>query len=172
MEQQFNELLEQIRAACSGRGDSTAEKVVEFIRQFTAEYAEALGVSQFDVLVATEKARDYSAANYYQELRFPKLGEVSVYATRDEFLAAIPSRQFRCPSCKGVSTDPERCNSGAIAGGVIGSPGKVCNWASFGLFRTMGEGLRVVIKDTFLSAPVVHEIFMPLELEKPKEPAQ
>lgn len=166
MEQQFNELLEQIRAACSGHGDSTAEKVVEFIRQFTAEYAEALSLSQFDVLVAVEKARDHSAANYYQEAHFPKLAEVSVYATRDEFLAAIPSRKFRCPCCKGESTDPNRCNSG-----VVTSAGNACNWASFGLFRTMGEGLRVVIKDTFLSAPVVHEIFMPLELEQPKPEA-
>lgn len=166
MEQQFNELLEQIRAACGGFGDSSAERVVEFIRQFTAEYAEALSLSQFDVLVAVEKARDHSAANYYQEAHFPKLAEVSIYATRDEFLAAIPSRKFRCPCCKGESTDPNRCNSG-----VVTSAGNVCNWASFGLFKTLGEGLRVVIKDTFLSAPVVHEIFMPLELEQPKPEA-
>lgn len=163
MEQQFNDLLEQIKAACSGHGDSTTEQVVEFIRQFTAEYAEALGLSQLDVLVAVEKARDHSAANYYQAAHFPKLDKVAVYATRDDFLAAIPSRKFRCPCCKGESTDPNRCNSGVatLAGGV-------CNWASFGLFRTMGEGLRVIIKDTFLSDPTIHEIFMPLELEKPE----
>jgi hypothetical protein len=30
----------------------------------------------------------------------------------------------------------------------------------------MGEGLRVLIRDTFLEDMVVYEIFMPLELEK------
>lgn len=161
MEQQFNELLEPIKVACRGFGDGTTEKTVEFIRQFTAEYAEVLGLSQLDVLVAVEKARDYSAPNYYQEANFPKLDDVSVYATRDEFLAAVPSRQFRCPVCNGVSKDPSRCDSG-----VVTSAGKVCNWASYGLFRTMGKGLRVVLKDSFLSDPVIYEIFMPLELEK------
>lgn len=166
MEQQFNELLEQIRAACGGFGDSTAERVVEFIRQFTAEYAEVLELSQLDVLVAVEKARDYSVANYYQEVNFPKLGKVTVYATRDDLLAAIPSRKFRCPCCKGVSTDPVRCNSG-----VVTPAGNVCNWASFGLFKTLGEGLRLLFKDTFLQDSVVYEIFMPLDLEQPKQEA-
>lgn len=163
MEQQFNVLLEQIRAECDGFGSDTTDKAVGFIRQFTAEYAEVLGLSQFDVLVAVEKARDYSAPNYYQEVNFPKLDGVNVYATRDDFLAAIPSRKFRCPCCKGVSTDPNRCNSGAIT-----SSGKACNWASFGLFRTMGEGLRVILKDSFQNEPVIYEIFMPLDLEQTK----
>ncbi|WCH25221.1 hypothetical protein [Aeromonas salmonicida] len=167
MEKAINEVLEQIKGACSGYDDRTAERVSSFAGKFTAEYAEVLGLSQLDVLVAVEKARSYSAANYYQESTFPHLSEVSVFDTRQDFLALIPSRQFRCPSCNGVSTDSERCNSGLKM-----SNDETCNWASFGFFKTLGKGLRVVVKESFLNEPRIYEIFMPLELEKQEEPAQ
>lgn len=167
MEQQIEEVLTTIQAACKGYGTGTDAATVAFVREFTAEYADTLGMPQIDVLMAVEKARDYSAPNYYQRGKFPRLDGVSIYATKADFLAQIPSRKFRCPCCAGESTDPERCNSGLEM-----EPGKVCNWASFGLFKTLGKGLRVLIKESFLSEPVVYEIFMPLELEQAKEEAQ
>ncbi|NEG94348.1 hypothetical protein [Leclercia adecarboxylata] len=157
---EFEGLLAGIQAKCSGFSADSGVRTVRFIRQFTTEYADLLEVTPLEVLAAVEKARDYSAPNYYQQTNFPDLKGVTVFASLGALQAAIPSKQFRCPCCMGVSSDPYTCNSGEKQ-----KDGSVCNWTSYGLFGTLGKGLRVLIKDAFLTQPRVHEIFMPLELE-------
>lgn len=160
-QQRFDAVLSKIADACKGYSADTPDRTVKFVRQFTAEYAEVLGLSQAEVIEAIEAKRDYSAPNFYQQANFPSLNGVRLFDTTDAFRSAIPSKQFRCPSCNGISTDPYECNSGDTK-----SDGETCNWKSYGLFRTLGKGLRIVIKEGFLENPQVHEIFMPLEFEQ------
>ena len=157
---EYEGLLAGIQAKCSGFSADSVVRTVQFIRQFTAEYAALLEVTPLEVLAAVEKARDYTAPNYYQQSNFPSLKGVTVFASLGALQAAIPSKQFRCPCCSGVTSDPYTCNSGEKR-----KDGAVCNWTSYGLFGTLGKGLRVLVKDAFMSQPRVHEIFMPLELE-------
>lgn len=141
-------------------GYERAVQLDSFIRETVTEYATALGMSELDVLAAIEGRRTYSAVNYYQQAKFPSLKGVRIFNTTEELGAAIPSRKFRCPACGGVSTDYQECNSGEIR-----KDGTTCNWKAYGLFRTMGAGAHIVVKDQFLSDGIVHEIFMPLEFE-------
>ena len=122
------------------------------------EYSAALGLSPEAVLAAIEAKRDVSAPNYYQDSNFPRLEGVRVFDSPEAFAAAFPSRKYTCPACAGISTDPYACNAGTIR-----ENGKPCNWKSYGLFGTMGKGLRAIVKSTFLESPRVHEIFMPVE---------
>ena len=154
---EYEGLLAGIQSKCSGFSADSIVRTVQFIRQFTAEYAALLEVTPLEVLAAVEKARDYTAPNYYQQSNFPSLKGVTVFASLGALQAAIPSKQFRCPCCSGVTSDPYTCNSGEKR-----KDGAVCNWTSYGLFGTLGKGLRVLVKDAFMSQPRVHEIFMPL----------
>lgn len=143
-------------------GDQRADKLEKFLRALLPGYAEKLGLTESEILEAIEKKRDYSAINYYQEANFPSLDGVNVFNDQAELKAAIPGMQFRCPCCKAISTDPYTCNSGA----PMGKSNKICDWKSWGLMRTMGEGYRFTIIDSFLENPRIDEIFMPLEFEK------
>lgn len=135
---------------------------VRFVNGVTLHYAHKLGMSQREILNAFEEARKYWSANYYQQGQQPRIGKnVIIYETKSHFLKEIVSNKFRCPHCKGISTDPETCNSGEVM-----SPGKRCDWKAYGLFGTLGKGLRFIIKEEFFKSPKVHNIFMPVELEK------
>lgn len=125
------------------------------------EYSAALGITQDEVLAAIEAKRNVTAPNYYQDANFPRLDGVRVFDTPEAFAVAFPSRKYTCPACAGISTDPYACNAGTVR------DGKTCNWKSYGLFGTMGKGLRAVVKSTFLEHPRVHEIFMPVEADAP-----
>lgn len=155
-------LLFAIRCECIGSwegavGEERADAVRALLDRVLPEYAAALGLTQEAVLQALEQRRDYSAVNYYQMANFPPLDGVLLFATVDAFKAAFPSGQYRCPACGGVSSDPYECNAGTVRGG------EVCDWKSYGLLGTLGKGLRVLITDNFLTAPVVQDIFMPVE---------
>lgn len=121
------------------------------------KYAAALGLTQEEVLAAIEAKRNVTAPNYYQDANFPKMEGVLVFDTPAAFLAAYPSRQYVCPSCRGISGNPYSCDAGTVR------DGKTCNWKAYGLFGTMGKGLRVAVKSTFIDSPRVYEIFMPVE---------
>jgi len=127
------------------------------------EYSAALGLTPDEVLAAIEACRDVTAPNYYQDANFPRLDGVRVFDTPAAFVAANPSGRYICPSCGGHSTDPYECDTGTVR------DGKACNWKSYGLFRTAGKGLRVLVKSTFKESPRVHEIFMPLDLAPPAQ---
>lgn len=161
MENMIENLKNLARASWEGRtGEDRATQLEKFVRAFVSQYAQVLGMSELEVLTAIESKRTYSAINYYQEANFPSLEGVKVFDTQAEFLAAIPSKQFRCPSCKGVSTNAYECNAESNS-----KKKKKCDWKSYGFLRTCGMGVRVVVKEGFLDHPEVHEIFMPLEFE-------
>lgn len=169
-------LLEKIRkeARDSWPGDEgmmREKRVEEFVRKRCAEYSALLGFTEFQILEAMENGRDYSAVNYYSEHRFPPVGCFTVYETTDDLLKAVAGDiRFRCPSCKGITTDPYACNSGL----PMKTSSGVCDWKVYGLLGTMGEGYRFTIRDRFLEIARIDEIFMPISFEKtePEESQQ
>lgn len=159
-------LKQQGRDSCAGPvGEKRGNAIERVLSRVLPEYAKALDLTQDEVLEALERKRNYNAPNYYQDANLPPLNDVVVYDTKVAFKARIPSGTFRCPSCRGVSRDPYRCDSGVVR------EGQVCDWAAGGLFGTLGKGYRVVVKETFLDHPQIHEIFMPIDLEPSSETA-
>ncbi|MDO8654217.1 MAG: hypothetical protein Q7R66_18760 [Undibacterium sp.] len=140
-------------------GERRAIDLIAFLNKTLANYSQVLGMSEDQIMVAIESKRDYSAINFYQNSKFPSLENVVVFESTEEVKGRYPSGKYRCPSCNGISTDPYVCNVAPASGK------KQCDWKSYGLFGTLGKGLRVVVRSTFLEHPVVHEIFMPLEAE-------
>ncbi len=164
----MNDLMDKAHKTWPGtEGSNRASKLEAFLEKTLTQYSEKLGFSKLEILQAFEGRRDYCVVNYYQESNFPSLEDVTVYETQAELQAAIPNYKFRCPSCKGISTNPYECNSG-----IERKDGKVCNWKAYGLFGTAGRGHRFTIKDTFLQKPIVDDIFMPLDLEDEAEGAK
>lgn len=158
----FIELFEKV--AGQNLRPSWSESQIETVRVFILDriphYAEYLNLSPFQILEAMERDRDISVPNYYQNATFPRLDINSVYVLRDleHYKQIVGVAGFRCPSCGEISPeDPYRC--GAVKGGVK------CGWKSYGFFRTMGKGLRLLLRDQFLNEAVVYEIFMPVALE-------
>jgi hypothetical protein len=161
VEEKLNKLSKAFREFWGGSaGEKMEQEKMAFIRAMLADYSKALGLPEADILAAIEGKRDYSAANYYQEAKFPSLAGVRVFDTQSELLASIPSRKFRCSACGGISTNPYGCNAPAR------EKGKKCNWKANGLFRTAGKGFRFTIKEGFLDHPKVDVIFMPVDFEE------
>ena len=162
MEEIIEKLKNEARASWDGSvGEDRATALEKFVRGMLYDYSEALGLSQEEILKSIEGSRTWSAINFYQEARFPKLSNVKLFDSRDALLAATPSRKFRCPRCEGVSTSPYDCNSGKDM-----ELGKVCDWKSYGLFGTLGKGVFVAIKGDFLKYPRIEEIFTPIDFEE------
>lgn len=147
-------------------GAERADELERFIRAMLKDYAAVLGFSEDDILAKLEERRDYAAVNYYQLANFPSLKDVNVFDTVEQLRDKFPSGKFVCPNCKGISTDPRTCNSG-----VPMANGQPCDWKAWGLLRTFGKGYWFVVKDDFLEHPVVHEIFMPIELHEEQKEA-
>ncbi len=146
-------------------GVKRADELEAFIWTMLADYAEVLGFSEDAILEKLEERRDYAAVNYYQPANFPPLKDVNIFDTVEQLRDKFPSGKFVCPNCGGITTDPATCNSGLIMANK-----QPCDWKAWGLLRTFGKGYLFVVKDGFLEHPVVHEIFMPLELhEESKE---
>lgn len=121
-------------------------------------YEEKLGLNWEDILNSWEIDRSYWYMNYYQEANQPEINSdrVQVFETVEEMLKSIGEKEFRCPACGGVSTNPYQCNSG------IEENGKVCDWKVYGLFGDLGKGILVYCKDQLRG----ETIFMPLSWEK------
>lgn len=156
------EIIAKLEADCiagwPGRiGEGRAADVRALLDRVLPEYAAVLGLTTDAILNAIEADREVNAVNHYQEANFPKLDDVTILDTMEAFKVAFPSGKYICPSCGGHSTDPFKCNAGTVR------DTKRCDWKAYGLFGTMGKGLRIVVKSTFLEAPRVHEIFMPVE---------
>lgn len=113
-------------------------------------YGEALGVDWQKVLDSWEENRNYWYMNYYQDCNQPEIkgGTVKVFDTLEECRAAIGKFEFRCPSCKKVTTDPYEC--------------KACGWKVYGLFGDLGKGVFVYIKEKLRG----ENIFMPISWEE------
>lgn len=118
-------------------------------------YGEKTGLNPSDILNAWERHRSYWYMNYYQDANQPEIkdGNVKVFESIADAKASIGQPQYRCPRCKGVSSDPYNCNASSK-----------CNWTSFGLFGAMGKGVYVYIKNELRG----QEMFMPLAWENQK----
>lgn len=143
------------------QGEPTRIEKDAFLDGVLAQYSKAFGMTEDAVFRAIEDRRTYSAVNYYQQSSFPDITGLVTYRTTEAMMTALqPERGFRCPSCNAISKDHQSCDSGSEM-----APGKVCDWKSFGLFGTLGKGLRVVVVEQFLQNGVIHDIFMPIALE-------
>lgn len=155
------EILKKIREGFPGPvGDSRAVTIEAFIQKRAPEYAALMGIDKAEVLAMWERTRQVNCTNHYQEANIPDLDGVYVYETRDAFRAATPSGKFRCPLCKGESTDPQECNSG-----IRDENQKKCDWKSYGFFGTAGQGIRVFFKEWGEKRPTPLEIFKPIDFE-------
>lgn len=154
--ERYEELIESIRINLND--DKRFANTLKFVRDKTEHYASVLKMDKTDILEAIEKNRTYWAANYYQESKLPTIdATVMIYETSAEMRADIkPELGFVCSSCGGISMDPNACNSGKET-----STGKICDWKTYGLFRSHNI-YRCIIKETFLESATVYEIFMPV----------
>lgn len=163
MELTIENLKQQARASWPGQtGEERAIRLEAFLRKMLGGYSAVLGISQADLLVAFEKRRSYSAINYYQEANFPDLSGVVLLESLDEFKRLYPSGKYRCPACDGESSNPYECDTGLPVG--KGKESHACDWKAYGLFGTMGKGLRVAFRNGFLEHGGIEEIFMPVEV--------
>ena len=126
---------------------------LQWIVDRVQHYADKTGLNASDLLDAWEEHRGYWYMNYYQDCNQPEIkgDAVRVFDDIPQAQAAIGNREFRCPSCNRISSDPNKCNAS-----------EKCNWVSFGLFGTMGKGAFVFIKSELRG----QEIFMPVSWEK------
>ena len=165
--QAINELELKIRTMTEkvgGWGDQ--ERIDGFINtiiEICEYYAEQLSLTPLAVFDALEKKRDYTYPNYYQWANFPKFDDVIVFKTKREMTKKLkPKLGFICPSCGGISKSESRCDADK----------KKCNWAAYGLFGTLGKGIRIVVTNGWLKNPVVHECFMPVALANESKDAE
>ena len=160
----IEKLKDEARRSWKGQpGETRAVELEKFVLETVAHYSKVLGYTEEEILVAIEEKRDYSAINYYQRANFPLLDDVRVFKNREEFLTVCPSKEFICPRCGGISKDAEDCDSGLEM-----EKGQICNWKSYGLFGTMGKGIAIVFKESFLKDQTVYKVFMPRELSTEK----
>lgn len=159
---EFIKLLDKV--AGEGLRGHWDERQVETLRSFLLEriphYAKHLHYTPFEILNVLEDKRHISAPNFYNEQTLPRLDANAVYILRDlaHYKQIVGVTGFRCPACGEINlTNPYECNH--VKGG------KKCTWKAYGFFGTMGKGLRVLLRDQFLSEPSVSEIFMPVALE-------
>lgn len=120
-------------------------------------YGEKLDLNWEDVLTSWENQRNHWYMNYYQECERPEIksDRVRVFETVSDMRESIGERKFRCPACGGVSASPYACDSG------VEVKGKVCDWKVYGLFRDLGKGTFVYVKEKLAG----ETIFMPLAWE-------
>jgi len=136
---------------------------LSWIKTRAKEYGSFLNVNWLDIVESWESKRSYWYMNYYQECNQPSLSGISVrvFDTVDDFFNSINKKHFRCPSCNGISTDPYECNSG------IKVNDKICDWKVYGLFKDLGRGVFVYIKQELHG----QTIFMPVDWEEANEKA-
>lgn len=128
-------------------------------------YADKTGLNWEDILDSWEEDCNYWYMNYYQECNQPEIkgDKVKVFDTVEDMLKSIGKKQFRCPSCGGISTNPYSCDSGLeIEKATKRKPAKVCDWKVYGLFGDLGKGVFVFCKDKVKG----ETIFMPVSWEQ------
>ena len=164
------ELLNEAKqkALDAGWDKQSVEEKYNFVIARAKEYAEHLGLNYEDIIEKWESKRNYSFVNYYQDANQPKIDNVRVFENIEDFRKSIKNMGFRCPYCMGISSDPQECDSGQMVRRIAfdkRSKLETCNWKSYGLFRTMGKGVDIFLKDDF----TITEIFMPIAWEENDE---
>jgi len=132
-------------------------------------YEARTGISASEILTKWETDREYWYMNYYQDANQPTLdGDfVKVFDDIEAFKESVGDDGFRCPNCKGVSSNPYNCNSGIVLTLLNSKKGKkdVCNWSAGGLFKTLGKGTFIFLKNVMVGL----EIFKPVRWESGAE---
>lgn len=134
---------------------------LSWIKAKAKEYGAFLNVDWLDIIESWESKRSYWYMNYYQEMNQPNLNNNSIWVfdTISDLNNSIKNKQFRCPHCKGITTDAYECNSG------IQVNNKICDWKVYGLFRDLGKGSYIFIKEKLQG----QRIFMPVDWEECNE---
>lgn len=133
---------------------------VEWVVERANHYAEKTGMTPAAVIDGWEAHRSYWYMSYYQDANQPLLegDSVRVFEDTDDLRTAVGEAGFRCPRCGGVSSSAYECDSGK----PMNKKGEICNWKVFGLFRDLGAGVYVYVKDQARG----QQIFMPVAWEQ------
>ena len=157
----YKKLLADVEKDIAGHARSYEDchEKLDWIVGRAEHYAEKLNLDACDILNAWEKGRNYWYMNYYQECEQPTITaeRVRVFETSEDLRQAVGTLGFRCPMCGGISRSPYECDSGLDM-----APGKKCDWKSWGLFKDLGKGIYIYVKEK-LQGQV---IFMPIAWEK------
>lgn len=114
-------------------------------------YADKTGIPAADILDAWERSRNYWYMNFYQESNQPEIKDdnVRVFDTVEAMLASVGKAGFRCPMCRAISKSPYECSVAP------------CDWKVYGLFRALGKGVYVFVKEKIAG----ELLFMPIAWE-------
>lgn len=114
-------------------------------------YEEKTGIPWEQILDSWESRRDYWYMNYYQDCNQPEINSdrVRVFDTLEDLKASIGDKGFRCPSCGKISKSPYECTA------------EGCDWKVYGLFKDLGKGVFVFVKEKIAG----ETMFMPIAWE-------
>ena len=144
----YEKLVDAVKRDCNkgsgcfsenGCKDENCECFQNYCKKFkwiidrAKHYEEKLGIPWMEILDSWEEDRDYWYMNYYQESSQPLIDSNNVYVFESaEEMREKVGKEFICPMCKGISTDPYECNSGIVRDM---KSGKKCDWKSYGFLR-------------------------------------
>ena len=155
----YAKLLAQVEKDASSSDTHDYRGKLNWVVERAQHYADQTGLRAAEILAAWEAKRSYWYMNFYQDSNQPLIKNTHVFDTVEDFFASLDGKNFRCPNCGGVSSDPNVCTTG------LKVKDKVCDWKSYGLFGTMGKGANVFVKDRMENA----HIFFPVAWEKPND---
>lgn len=149
----YEQILQEVYDGWPGKtGEERRERVKNILDTRLENYNKIMGYSKEEILIAFEKIRNVNCTNFYQESKFPILGDgVFIFDSLDDFKKKYPSGLSVCPSCGNQSRDYYECTHSD------------CDWKVYGLFGDLGKGIKVLLKDVFLKNPVPVNIFRPIE---------
>lgn len=140
-------------------------RILRHALSISNHYADYLGVPHEHILNRMEEMRINCerignwSPNFYQRCHWPKLTNIPMYDTKEDFFKVFPSKLYICPACGGESNDPYKCDTGLEI-----NPGKICDWKAYGLFGCLGKSYTFIIKEEFRKDLLIRTIFRPKEL--------
>ena len=154
----YKTLLAAVEKDEAGKSCHDCRGKLSWVIERAKHYAEVTGLDASQILNVWERERNYWYMNYYQDCNQPLLtsSKVRVFESQRELVNSIGKSKFRCPMCGGVSKNPYSCDTGLEM-----SKGKICDWKVGGLFRDLGKGVFIFLKDKMQG----ETIFMPIAWE-------
>lgn len=161
---------ECVKNICTHRPCSKFKWVIDRAKH----YEEKTSINWNTILDKWEDGRTYWYQNYYQDSQQPELNldGVYVYETKRDFSITLLDEGFRCPYCKGISTNPNQCNSGKLVKLMNKKGKKPCNWVSWGLMGTLGNGITIFIKETLELFHLFYPVAWESKLNKENSPSK